>query len=235
MPAWKRQNVLFAVASYWWTLDLEGIEFVPLAVVSRPEDHRIVIGAGGWRALLADNEPLSEKHNRGMMWFEQERVDAVMHLNSDDVITPPYFRQAREALDAGFDAVRLMDYVYYDVQTGRCAHAHPALPGSGTILSRSLLNRMRWKPWQGKGIDRMLDSRLFRRLRETDASVAPISFQPDDDVQLLGFKTEDNMWTYDQILARIKTVTKLDPRDYLTQHFPSFHNAFRQTLFHHAD
>lgn len=234
MPAWKRPKVLRQVAQYYATLAIGGIEFSHVAAVSREEDA-LICQMRGWDVVRVPNEPLNEKHNAAALLMRAKPVDAVMHLNSDDFITRPYFKWVRRYLLEGAESIRFRDQVYYDVDTGRMAHCSPALPGSGTVLSRSLMKRLGWKPWQGAPIDRFLDTRLFQRIREVQPNDAKmIGFRPGDPEQLLGLKTEVSMWSFDRITSKIRHLDPIDPVEYLSRHFESDLNPSTNPLFSHA-
>lgn len=231
VPVWKRQQLTYAVARYWDRMDVDGVEFDFVAVVSRDEDERIIKAATYWETVLSPNRPLSQKHTDGVRHFRDRDVDAVMHLNSDDIITPSYFEIVRRAVDIGFDAVRLTDYVFYDIPTGRCARCVPALPGSGVVMTRDLLGRIKWEPWP-KPANKMLDTMLFRTLKDASASVHMVEHSPD--VQNVGFKSVDNIWAFDDIISRIDTVTSVNPAQYFQRHFPWFYYSYAESIFHNA-
>lgn len=230
MPCYKRRDVLEAVARYYAEMEVDGVEFERVAVVSNAEDAE-VLAAYGWKRLYAPNTPLSEKHNAGMRFFYFNPVDAAMHLNSDDFITPAYFAEIPAILEREYDCVRLTDATYYDIPTGRMAFCSPVLPGSGTVLRYDLLRRLDFKPWGFEGISRHLDGRLFKRLRWKNATERRITVDVDDPVQLLGVKGDLNMWGYDKMIERIKMVFQIEPGPYLEKHFGNALDLESNALF----
>lgn len=218
IPVWKRPNITFAVLSYYRRMQIDGVRFDRIAVCSTDEDERVAL-ACGFRVVRAENEPLNEKHNAGARAIHGTDVDVMVHINSDDVITPQYFETVK-LVAPGFSIVRFASYVFHNTETGETCWTANGWPGSGTAIRRSALARMDYEPWAGEPIDRMLDTRLYDNIGRADL-LPPLEFQttPDTAMQICSLKSGTNLWSYDDHTAMVST-GPVDTDQYFARHFP---------------
>ena len=144
---WQRPKLTRLVLGYWTQLQVPGVELVRVAVAS-PEDPKRVQRAKGFTVLQAPNEPLSDKWNAGLAYFEDQGVDAILIAGSDDLFCVGYVQNVCDLVQSGIDWVRLGSMYFLDLPTRRMVHMWHLNAGAGRVFSSRLLERLGWQAWR---------------------------------------------------------------------------------------
>ena len=190
---WQRAVLERFTLEYWSRLTVPGIELEIVAVGSEGDASR---SRCPQEAIYTetDNLPLGRKHNVGLATACLVDPDAVMTLNSDNLINADAISHiCRSLKDA--DWVQPHGVYMWDVLTDRLMYAYFDT-GAGRVYSRRLLDRLEWELWpdeanvklDGQAQDRIIQARGRRYEAEPGGAI-------------LDIKTATNMWTWDDINA----------------------------------
>lgn len=145
----------------------EGLD--PIMVVSNDEDKGFC-EEKNIKWIESPNQPLGDKWQSGVDYIKDNvECDAVLMLGSDDLIegSDNYIKY----LEDGYEFIGLGDVFIKDTLTGRVKHwqgytnkRKGESAGAGRCFSRSLLDKLDWKLWEGltKGLDGHLSIRLSK-------------------------------------------------------------------------
>lgn len=223
MPVWKRETLTRSVARYHASLDMDGVDLLLIASCTRRTDVDVV-RSEGWGYVQVPNEPLTRKHNMGVHCFLAENVDGVVHLTSDDYLSKGYFEMLRSAVEQDLPCVTFRDQTYLlEGRSPRCVRLSDARPGSGTYLSRRVLERIGYRPWQGTR-DRHLDKLMLNTVEQhltDDEHIHEIDQASPDDVQIMGVKRKEaeQMWTLTDLMEYSGPPCVLAAKPYVQRHY----------------
>jgi len=203
---------------YYRDLEIEGVEFVLLAVGSDKESKDLANDCG-WGYVKAKNNPLSNKWNAGCESLRGQ-VDAVLIVGSDDLLNKDYFTEAIIMLQTGQTAVGLDSLHYYSAPDGRCVYMERAYPGAGMMISAVSLDKVNWQPWRD-GVNRRIDGQLMNKMHEQAYPFAYRGIKRGTKSILIDIKTDENIWTFNEMIEMIGRATDVDGADLLDTHFPS--------------
>jgi hypothetical protein len=225
MPVWKRPELTGAVMRWHKSLDVEGVHLGPMVAGCSREKDRIRALEHGWETIMTDNEPLSKKHRETLRATYEERLDGVIHLNSDDFLNGGYFRCVKAIIrESDPAAVCLRDQCYLTTKhPSTCFHLEGAKPGSGTYISSRVLERARCKLWpgeQGRHLDKLMLSTV-RTCLTGDDDILQIGNQMSGPVHILGIKQSEGqqMWSLRQLIERVDEVKRRETKPYLQSHY----------------
>lgn len=207
---WKRHALTAIVLDHVVAWELPGLDCVRLAVGSEGEASRTIAENAGWEYVEHNNLPLSDKWNAGMQRLAG-RVDAVLIIGSDDIMTQRAVELCLAEIEAGADVVGLEDLFYYDTATGQAYYGERHHPGAGMIARAEVLERVNWKPWDS-GLNRNLDRAYTNRLQ---TKAYPCKFKyigncHEQAADLVDIKTGTNMWTVEQLAEATGRVYPVD-------------------------
>jgi hypothetical protein len=208
---WRRHALARIVLDHYVHLDLFS---VLLAVGSEGRDSQSLAESCGWQYMEYPNHPLSDKWNAGMEAL-RGRVDAVMIVGSDDIVTERAIRMLIQSVEDGSDAVGLKDLYYYDTREEKAYYGERHNPGAGMTVSASALERVGWKPW-GSGLNRYLD-RSFTNRMQTKAYPCKFKYLKncrEQAADLVDIKTDTNMWSLEQLAAATERVHPVSLSDF---------------------
>ena len=226
---WKRHAIARIVLEHYAHLDLSPVHSVRLAVGSEGDVSRSLAEQAGWEYLEHDNLPLSDKWNAGMAAL-RDRVDAVLIVGSDDIMTANAIRLSLSHIDLGADVVGLKDLYYYDTRNRQAYYGERHNPGAGMIATSDVLDRVNWQPWD-LGLNRYLDKSFTNRMQ---TKAYPCKFKyiqncREQAADLVDIKTDTNMWSVEQLAEATGRVYSVDSsvfentfpdlRDKLNQHY----------------
>jgi len=179
-----------------------GVELVRVAVYSREDKHiSPALAVPGWTYQQFPNRPLSDKWDAGAKLLRTKNVDAMMIFGSDDFLNAEYIEAAADALRKGAKYAMPKSLYFFDAKEKKAMYC-PVIGrvGGGRALSRNLLDRMHWEPWE-RGYQRNIDGCMDRRLidighKHPDATI--------DDIRslsalILGIKTGGNLHSFDKM------------------------------------
>jgi len=154
------------------------------------------------------NMPVSLKWQAALDFVREsvgDDVDAVMLINSDDLVTYEYFDHVVDLVESGQSLGFGPDRCWMlDSATGRMGQWQVPTHGRGTggqigaarVLTRSLLYRVGWKLWTkeaNSGLDAMCRIRLNALGYELDL----LGLEPYDARAVVDIKTDVNIWAFD--------------------------------------
>lgn len=223
---WKRHDLESLVMEYYRCLHIDGINLVRVAVGSEGAVSRFNAESSGFHYVEAPNDPLSDKWNAGMRYLK-DKVDAVILVGSDDILSESAIRTLVAEWENGADMVGLEDLWYYE--DGRLYESIRSHPGAGTILGASVLMRVDWEPWP-KGIDRRLDGHMTNRLH-TDGYPCRCKYidkNIEKGLLLVDIKSDVNMWSSADMAQMTGRVNEI-PVERLDEAFPGLRDLVNQT------
>jgi len=211
---WGRPRLTELVLGYY-----EASELVRVAAISEREyeDHKI---SYHWNLHFCANDPLSDKWLEGMdMMHGIHNPDAVIIVGSDDLVTPEYIEACRHLVAGGAEFVYLPGCYFYDAMSGRMIWGQAQRLGLGRCLSRSLLERLDWQPWE-PGLSHGLDGSMWGRIQEVGAKTVCLKDPRKHRLVGMDIKTEQNMWSFDHIRDEVISTDIEDPAKVLREYFP---------------
>lgn len=114
------------------------------------------------------NKPLTGKFNRACIEMKG-KVDAVMVMGSDNVISTETFLRIHAEIEKGANLVGLDDVYFFgmdSVATNKLVHfSHTTVLGVGRTISSSVLDKVVWKPWNTER-DRAIDTVMLDTVRK---------------------------------------------------------------------
>ena len=156
----------------------------------------------GWEPIvIAHTEPFegnailvkvpnvtSDKFNAAIAHCEHLDVDGVLVLGSDDWVSTELMAKLIEAFEEGNDFVGCSGLYTYELSSGRARYVPTECTGAGRVLSRALLERMDWTPYQ-PGLMSGIDMTMIDRMRP----INPLGklVEVDEECCLLDVKTEN--------------------------------------------
>jgi hypothetical protein len=163
---WKRETIENAVLAYYGGLTLGGADLVRVAVGSEGKKSRKRAETNGFQYIEAPNEPLSDKHQAGLLALREADVDAVVVIGSDDLLGGTYWSAALGHVRGGAEAFTVRGLYLYELASATLAYAPKVRPGAGRMYGRRLLDRLDWKLWRpglARGLDRAAHDAAIRR------------------------------------------------------------------------
>lgn len=169
---WKRPNVFELFASSINQLQLpEGMAIIPLAVGSEGIKSQSLCDKNHFHYLEHPNQPLGQKFNAGMKWFQEQEVGYVMILGSDDLVSPNLMGAYLPHFENQTDIIGLLDLYFLNVPTAQLVyfpgyqdHRKGQTLGAGRCLSRRCLNLLNWQPWESH-LNASLDHSMTQKLK----------------------------------------------------------------------
>lgn len=192
---WGRSRLARMVLQHNGSIEVSGVDIVNVAVYSRqdPEAHRM-IDVAGWHYIQYPNRPLSNKWNAGCAFIRKLHVDAMMIFGSDDFLNAAYLEAVVDTLKSGAHYVMPHSMYFYHAPSRQAIYCmNIGRVGGGRTLSRHLLGRMDYQPWE-PGYMRNIDGAMDRRLiavghKHPDGTVDDIR---EHSALLMGVKTQDS-------------------------------------------
>lgn len=223
---WQRHDLSRIVLEYYRDLEIDGVEFVRVAVGSEGKESKDLAESCGWEYVKAKNNPLSDKWNRGCESLK-DRVDAVLIVGSDDLLNKEYFEEAIVMLSTGSDCVSLEDMYTYSALDGSCHFIPRSYPGAGTIVKANQLDKVDWNPWP-EGVNRRLDGAMLNRMYELAAPFPQRRIKTGAKSVLVDIKSTVNMWSVQEIIEMVGRGHSVDGSDLLDKQFPDIREKINQ-------
>jgi hypothetical protein len=214
---WRRHALipLFAEAIHQLRLP-EGWSVVCLVVGSEGERSRQLCETQGLLYLEAPNEPLGQKFNAGLRHLRAYEPDYVMVLGDDDWVCPDWLRGYQDAMTAGVEVIGVRDFYFYHVLSHRLVYwpgYGQMLPGetigAGRMLSKSVLDRLRWRGWDPEK-NQGLDISMTLRLQETPHRSHSFSLK-EQGLFAMDIKTPVNINSFRFLRQQFQDLVEEDP------------------------
>lgn len=220
---WKRHALTRCVLRHYARLKVPGVEFVLAAVGSEKKKSRELAHDADWCYVEAPNHKLGGKWNAGMRSLRSTNVDAVVIVGSDDVLNAEYFDAMAAHVAAGTDLFTLRGLWFLDAPTNRLSYNYLWFTGAGAMVSRAVLDKVAWRPWEAERT-RYLDTSLLNAVMPHARRRGFVSDLRETPARLLDVKTDRNMWSYDASIQRCASSHPVDdPAAWLDRYFPEFH------------
>lgn len=197
---WKRPEIfeLFARGIHELKRGI-GAEIPVIVAGSEGTKSRKMVEAHGFTYIEVPNDPLATKVNAPMLIAKDAKVDYVLCMGSDDIITPELFKVYEEYMRQGYDFIGVLDWYFYDTVSRKAAYwggyrderrkGHTC--GAGRLLSVRILNLWNWQPWEIKD-SKVLDNSMQNKLKTTPHSIATFTLK-EKNVLALDIKSSTNM------------------------------------------
>jgi hypothetical protein len=159
---WKRPELTKIVLEYY--KQFPNLELI--CVGSEGEKSKQL--AKGWHYIEYLNYPVSNKHNQALLKAKELKVDGVILIGSDDLMSKELFNfyqtlKPTENVVHGF-----ADSHIYDTETGNLHYYQPnkviQSVGTGRFFSKKILNKVNWQLWSND-LNRRLDSNCTDNLK----------------------------------------------------------------------
>lgn len=197
---WKRPEVfeLFAKGIHILMKSTD-IEIEVIIAGSEGEQSKQMVEKHGFIYVEMPNEPLATKVNQPVLIAKQLKVDYVLCVGSDDIITPELLKVYESYMRKGIDYIAVTDFYFYDLKSKQATYwagytekwrkGHPA--GAGRLISSRLMDAWKWSPWEIKD-SKVLDNSMQAKLRTTPHTAEMFSLK-EKGVYALDIKSETNM------------------------------------------
>ena len=166
---WKRPEVFEMFAQGIKNL---GVEVDVIVAGSEGKRSRDMVQAHGFYYGEVANQPLASKMNATTLMAKDLKSDYVICMGSDDIISPGLMQEYLKWMELGYDFIGCQDWYFYDVQSGKAMYwggyrdrlRRYVTCGAGRVISKKLMDRWKWKPWN-IGDSAMLDTSMDGRIR----------------------------------------------------------------------
>jgi len=197
---WKRPEVFEMFAQGIHELEkMKQLEIVTIISGSEGEKSKKMVENHGFDYVEIPNQPLAVKMNAPVYRAKDLKVDFVLCLGSDDIISPELMEIYIDGMRKKADFIGVTDFYFYDTTTKKSiywgGYKEPyrsgCTCGAGRILSKRLLNVWNWNLWETKH-SHILDNSIDEKLRTTDHSSYTFAMA-DYNVFALDVKSSVNM------------------------------------------
>lgn len=196
---WKRPEVFEMFAAGVHKLERTcDMDITVIIAGSEGKRSQSMVERHGFKYVEVPNEPLATKVNAPMLIARHLKIDYVLCVGSDDIVSPGLMKVYESYMRAGIDYIGVTDFYFYDLTTKRAAYwggytdkrkGHTA--GAGRLISNRLLNSWNWQPWEIRH-SKVLDQSMQEKLLHTPHTAATFSLK-DKGVFALDIKSETNM------------------------------------------
>jgi hypothetical protein len=170
-----------------------------ICVGSDGERGKLIAEKNGFEYIEYPNEPLTQKHNYGIMMCKKHNPDGIIHVGSDDIMGIELFNHHIECLKNNIDFCGILDIYFltkdklgywggYKKDSGR--YGEPV--GPGKLYSRALMDKLNWRPWGDVKLNRTLDRVVTNNLKKLQFSSKLIKCE-DFNSLLIDIKTNVNI------------------------------------------
>lgn len=218
---WKRPEVfeLFA-KGIRELINNSDVDIEVIVAGSEGPESREMVKKHGFIYVEMPNEPLASKVNQPVLIAGQLNVDYVLCVGSDDIITPGLMKVYESYMRSGVDYIAVTDFYFYDLVSKKAAYwggytdkrkGHTA--GAGRLISRRLMDKWNWRPWEVKD-SKVLDNSMQNKLKTTPHTEAIFSLK-EKNVFAIDIKSETNMTPF-----QLWENTSYIPLREIKKHFP---------------
>lgn len=140
--------------------------YFPVVVVS--DEDKAACDRHSVHHINMDNGSMTSKWNAGFRWMKSQKVDYVIVLGSDDIMSNDYLAKAIEKMKEQPDMVYTRSIYFYSADkdfTGslyRYTHGHDL--GVGRCIRYNVLDEIGWTPYL-RNLNFGLDGELYRRIQ----------------------------------------------------------------------
>jgi len=140
--------------------------YFPVVVVS--DDDRVPCERHSVHHIAMDNRSMTSKWNTGFRWMRDQKVDYVIILGSDDIMSNDYLAKAIEKMNEQPDMVYTRSIYFYSADRDHSGnlyrYTHEYGLGVGRCIRRNVMEEVGWTPYI-RNINFGLDGELYRRIK----------------------------------------------------------------------
>jgi hypothetical protein len=220
---WKRPEIFKIFAES--ILSLEGDIEVCVAG-SEFEVSKDMVQSYGFNYIEAENDPLGAKFNKACMIASKIKAHYYLFLGSDDIINQELYNKYLTLIGKGYEYMYLTDGYFYDKVSRKCMYwsgysrsrsrfkTGLAL-GCGKVVSRRLMERANWRPFETH-VNKGLDSSFNRRMKLSDKYSIPIRVK-DTDMCVMDIKSSTNITPFE----KWENCNWVNGEDVINKYFPN--------------
>lgn len=199
--------------------------------VGGPEEESVCKYAGAI-FIHHENKPLGKKWNAGFLEAKKLNPDACIFVGSSDWLSDNWLEYSCLYVDQ-YDLVGKPDFYLLDIAdtyrlchwTGYVGERGSEPIGIGRILSRRILNRIDWKPFDD-GLNKSMDFSMYHKVLSNEGKVMLIKT---DEIKSLSISTDrwENMHKFEQHWTGVLPSTKIEDHNFLNKYFPEAYQIFK--------
>ena len=148
--------------------------------------------------FMHKNEPLGQKKNAGLQHAKQFEFDYLLEIGSDDLILNELLTDYKKYIGT-YNFFGISDAAYINSDGGECRRLiSKSTYGAGRMISRSVLDKLKWKLWNDK-LNRGLDNNSVFNIQKSGYryhKVEPMAFPGVVDI-----KSRENIWKFNYFLG----------------------------------
>jgi hypothetical protein len=202
VPIYKRLELVDYVFGYYNNLKKELSDLCELKLIcvgSEGEKSKNIAIKHEFEYYEFPNNPLSEKFNYACMQCKKYNPNAVVSIGSDDIISSNIFIEYINLINENIDFLGFLDIfiltknkLNYFEGYSKSSKRYLEPIGPGKFFSNKLINKLNWRPWDGKLINKNLDGLCNSNLNKLKYSKKIIKIS---DVQgfIIDIKTNFNI------------------------------------------
>lgn len=195
-PNWKRPRVLHLWLEHINRIRHELPYNLPACVISEEEDKNLC-GRYGVDHITQENQPVSNKFNRGVEWARDMGLDYALVSGSDDLFSTDTIKRYFEEADKGYDLIALKSIYFYSAQglyRGQLVRFDAkTYLGVGKCISRRVLESVEWRPWN-RNRNWGLDAIAWLNIRPHVKTISVIEDAMVTDIKSRTNINKDSLW-----------------------------------------
>jgi len=201
--------------------------------VGDDDNDRILCESVGAEWVRHKNEPLGAKWNAGFVSARRHKPDACLFVGSSDWLSDNYIPEISKLMDK-FDMVGKLDIYYADITVrhglrgchwnGYQTERKGESIGCGRVLSKKILEAMRWQPFDPE----LYNSMDYSMLQNVLALGGKIGILEGDETKTLSISTDqwENKHKYNKDSQDFGVTQIEDVPGFLTEYFPEIFKVF---------
>ena len=158
-----------------------------------------MVSKHGFWYIEIPNDPLAVKMNSTVLLAKTLYVDYILGVGSDDIITPELMNLYKESMESRIDYIGVLDFYFYDTVSKKSsywggyreAYRKGHLCGAGRLISKRLLDKWNWQPWEVRH-NKILDTSIQEKLKHTPHTTKAFSLK-ENGIYALDIKSSTNM------------------------------------------
>jgi len=157
---WRRPELAKIVLEYYRKT------FPNIQIIAVVTDNDLQFNVDGVEFVEAPNDPLAQKFNKVFESAKKHHPDAVILTGSSDILSERLINYYKLNYNSRSQYVLgLEDFYFYSLAQRKSIHWHGFMQGkfghlpigAGRIFSRSILDKLKWKPYGDLKLNRGLD------------------------------------------------------------------------------
>jgi len=149
-PNYGRPNILRLWCAQIKRLRQELNICIPACIISEEEDKSIC-DEYFISHVTHENDPVTEKFNKGCEWIRNIGLDYMLILGSDDICSTGTIRRVMVEMKRCFDVIGIDGVYFYSIDgqyRGQLVHLQgKRMLGVCKAISSSILEKVNWRPW----------------------------------------------------------------------------------------